>query len=219
MADSKDYIFKNTNGKLDFIGDFEGFYQTDEDPWCQSGQGDMARYYQKSRQRILNKIDNKEEKSLIIEVGCGLGHFTNQIKVHHPTSEVFGVDLSQTAIIKAQKLFSDPNFFVCNAKELSSQFSRKSVDVVILNQLLWYIVDDIEEALSSIRAVLKQNGLLIISNAFAREQKYGLEKLPYFDGTQRFLANMNEWQLISAEYYDDNETHTDGHFQMRPLHE
>ena len=43
---SGDFVFrKGADGNLEFVGDFETLYQTEEDPWDQSaGDSDMAAY-------------------------------------------------------------------------------------------------------------------------------------------------------------------------------
>ena len=51
---SKEYVFKNVKGdQLAFVGDFEGFYKNEDDPWGQKG-GDarLNEYYQYSRHNL-----------------------------------------------------------------------------------------------------------------------------------------------------------------------
>lgn len=53
---SNEFVFKrNKKGKLCFVGDFEGFYKNDPDPWGQKGsEKRLSDYYAYSRR---NKVD------------------------------------------------------------------------------------------------------------------------------------------------------------------
>ena len=42
-----DYIFKKNGNKLEFVGDFDGLYKSEKDPWYQSNEtsGEYNLYY------------------------------------------------------------------------------------------------------------------------------------------------------------------------------
>jgi len=107
MGDSGDFIFaRRPDGILEFKGDFEGLYQSDPDPWGQSG-GDprMKEYYAFSRRRLLLTLNDLPWKTLL-EAGCGTGHVAFQIdRSFHPQRKVFGCDVSESAIKQARQLF------------------------------------------------------------------------------------------------------------------
>jgi hypothetical protein len=75
MSRSKSYIFeKEEDGTLSLVGNFEGYYQDNEDPWEQeSNSSDMAEYYAFSRDRLVKCINSLDQKQDIMEIGCGLG--------------------------------------------------------------------------------------------------------------------------------------------------
>ena len=59
------FIFQeDRDGKLQFVGDFDGFYASDIDPWAQSANGDLSykKYYDFSRGRLARAIKSIENK-------------------------------------------------------------------------------------------------------------------------------------------------------------
>ncbi|WP_028862529.1 class I SAM-dependent methyltransferase [Psychromonas aquimarina] len=184
-ARSKDYIFQeNEQGELKFIGDFEGFYQAEDDPWQQSGgSSDIAAYYKYSRQKIADYI-NQYSFQRVLEVGCGVGHSTSQLAklIHRGCS---GADISQTAVDKATLNYPHLHFFqldICQPIQAAETVGK--FDCVILNQVLWYIMHAMPEVKQNVKSLLAENGLVIFSTAFLKEQRYGQE---FFNGYQGFI--------------------------------
>ena len=61
----------------------------------------------------------------------------------------------------------------------------KKYDVVILNQLLWYILESLFITFENCFSLLNSNGRVIVSQAFLQSpQKYGADICDGFDGWQ-----------------------------------
>lgn len=217
MSKSGDFIFTETAGELRFVGDFEGLYQAQADPWGQSGTAEMAHYYDMSRRRMLELI--KRAPKHILEVGCGHGHVTDLIKNNFPSCSVVGIDVSKTAVLSAKHKYPLCVFHVCDIADSASArgLDDAPFDVIILNQLLWYILDTLPAVLSNIHSILSAEGQLVISNAFAREQRYGRKIINQFHGAAEYFRNCPHFSLREAHYFDDGEEHQDGHFLLSPL--
>ena len=73
--ESGDFIFReNDKGALEFVGDFNGLYSANDDPWSQSGRKlEWSPYYNFSRARITNELKKYSGNRNVLEVGCGLG--------------------------------------------------------------------------------------------------------------------------------------------------
>src|SRR5690606_34070621 len=110
MTKSKDFIFKEVNQKLVFVGDFEGYYQDTEDPWDQSAAATMGDYYQASRTRLVSLLTQLPSAIHIAEIGCGLGFVTAYLADTIPNSQPEGFDISPTAIQKARQRFPKLKF-------------------------------------------------------------------------------------------------------------
>tara|TARA_R100001244_G_C5157564_1_gene130574 strand:+ start:773 stop:1420 length:648 start_codon:yes stop_codon:yes gene_type:complete len=205
-----DYIFKPSGDKLEFVGDFESLYKNEDDPWNQSGkEGDISYYYTHSRRRLISQLKEINPDSLL-EVGCGLGYTTDIIQESLSGCNVIGMDISRMAITKAVKLF--PYLYFVSGDISDTNFhSDIKYDVVILNQLLWYILESLSETIENCFSTLKPNGRIVVSQAFLQvPQKYGKDICDGFDGLINYLND----HKINIEYFqlDDSKSfvHDDG---------
>ena len=217
---NSDYVFKEINGNLEFVGDFDSLYKNEDDPWNQSAKnGEISNYHLHSRKRLTNQLKNidcvssKYPAYSIFEIGCGLGYTTNDIQRSLSTAKVTGADISSVAITKAQKLFPNLNFVQANICDSNFSFEKKQ-DIVILNQLLWYILECFPVSLKNCFDLLKKDGKLVFSQGFLQsKQKYAAEICDGFDGLVGYL-NKNANKLFKIEYSDfDNSklfVHDDG---------
>ena len=211
MSDSnskdKEYIFqKDKDGRLNFVGDFEGYYKEVNDPWEQAGGSDrMGSYYNYSRENLVQMLEGLVTKdSSLLEVGCGLGHVAEKIKTQFDVDLVSGMDISETAIQKARKLYSELEF--CVGDITSTGFGEthtKKYDVIIMNQLLWYILEDLEQVFDNLHQALNRGGHLVFVNAFMFEQSYGADKVNGFDGLVRYVSNTKKdsFTIVEAKSY------------------
>jgi len=181
------YIFKPRGDNLEFVGDFESLYENEDDPWNQSGKdGEIRDYYTHSRRILTDRLREINPDSLL-EIGCGLGYTTKIIQESLPGCNVVGMDISKTAIIRATALFPGLNFMTADIG--STDFNTETkYDVVILNQLLWYILESISESFENCFSALKPAGRVVISQAFLQKpQKYGKDICDGFAGLISYL--------------------------------
>ena len=216
------YIFsKNNKGELKFIGDFEAVYNENNDPWGQSSCTDINYkiYYNYSRNK-LNKVIkslNKRNGS-ILEVGCGLGFVVDLIARNNQNQEVNGSDISKKAIQIAKKKFPQYNFFVNDVTSDKKEIDKK-FDIVIFNQILWYILEKLDQSLLNSHSMLKKDGHFIISQAFFRsEQKYGKDIVDGFFGLDSIMKPKynNLFQLKSKTFENSGKyLYNDGIFLFK----
>ena len=200
------YIFsKENNGELHFIGDFEGFYNEHTDPWGQSGHTDIKykKYYDYSRNNINRVIKSLNKKNIsILEVGCGLGYVVDFIARNNQNIDVCGSDISKRAIQVAKQKFPNYNFFV-NDITSRKKVTDKKFDIVIFNQILWYILEKFNDSIFNSHFILKNNGYFIISQAFlGSEQNYGKDIINGFKGLDQVMKSKykNLFQLKSKNF-------------------
>ena len=127
-----------------------------------------------------------------------------------------GIDISEEAISRAKKRFSQFDFIVADITQPHFDTGLTETQCVILNQLLWYILDDLVTVINNSVSMLEKDGLLIISNAFAREQRYGNQIIDGFQGAFSYFNNCNpQLRLIHAEFNDQNNRVMDGIFVLQ----
>ena len=154
----------------------------------------------------------------ILEVGCGLGYVVDLIARNNQNIEVNGSDISKKAIQIAKKKFPKYNFFV-NDITSEKKVLEKKFDVVIFNQILWYILEKLDNSFLNSHRILKKNGHFIISQAFFKsEQNYGKDIVDGFIGLDRImkLKYNNLFQLMSKTFENSGKyLHNDGIFLFK----
>lgn len=96
----------------------------------------------------------------ILDLGCGQGHITEQIRKAIPTSAVSGLDYSISAIEYAHSHFPEISFAVGDA--YASPYAPVQFHVVVCNNL-WEHVPDPLTLLQRIKSLLVPGGFLLIS--------------------------------------------------------
>ena len=206
-----DYIFKECSGKLTYVGRFDEFYTDEPDPWGQSGRTRIM--YKGSRKRQVEIISafSFNKNSVGLDVGSGLGITTDLFS----TTMIFhGCDISGVAVDKAQKLFPSIHFYVLDIRTPPPDALKGIYSVLVLNQLLWYVIDDFPNVLRNARSLLNKNGSIILSNfLFGRDnQKFALEHFQgqseiskYLEdscGSNGLFLESYECKRIDDVYYD-----------------
>lgn len=141
MAEYHKYVFDVVNKK--FVGEFEEMYKQEKKLNFDSWHQDDSR--QLNRQIALN-ILSAFNFGLILDIGCGKGSLTHQLKKRN--NKVFGIDISPTAIEVASSRFQDIAFDVvdannCNALESYLTTCHKdgslTFDLVFSAEILSYL--------------------------------------------------------------------------------
>lgn len=106
----------------------------------------------------------------ILDIGCGEGYYTNKLKQHNSTFNIYGLDISKEAIKKASKLNNQINWLVASSSNIPIKDS--AIDVIIQN----FAPHNIDEY----KRVLKEHGFLITITP-AKKHLYQLKQLMYKD--------------------------------------
>jgi SAM-dependent methyltransferase len=217
------YVFKEARDGLRFVGDFDGLYRAEPDPWGQSGsRKEIASYYAESRYRLARVLKNHIGPSAYgLEVGCGYGHVMEVVR-RRCRGTWSGLDISQVAIERARDIYPDMTFYVGDiAGEMP--FPPSSVGkyhVVIFSQMLWYVLERLDKAIGNATRLVRPGGLLAVSQAFLKsKQRYGSEIADGFHGALAlFLERYPGLALVEAHYDDSNiHVHHDGLMLFRKV--
>ena len=166
----RDYVIKD--GK--FVGKFEEMYQNCDDPWNQD-EGDFV--FKSLSLDLLERLGYQDFQK-ILDIGCGKGRFTSEIQNRFPQAEVFGIDISESAIRKAEVKY--PHIFFQQFDVRKASFQYQNFDCIFITEVIWYILPEIERVFREIHEGLKQSeGIFVLNNHFYQddEQKYGREKI------------------------------------------
>lgn len=108
---------------------------------------------------LINKI-NKFIKGNVLEVGCGIGTFTNLLS--KKASKITSID-TETKYIKKLQIKKDQkiNFFYGNIESDKFKFRLSKYDTIVCMNVLEHIKND-EQALTNMSKLLKKKGYLIL---------------------------------------------------------
>lgn len=199
----QDYVIKDGR----FVGKFEEMYRDFDDPWHQIEEAGIS-YSKHDTIHTVRRFGLKK----IIEVGCGLGYFTKKLSDCCEGAEFMGLDISETAIAKAKAMFPTLKFTVGGVSKLDKIFELADYDGIIFSEILWYILDDLDNVLSMIRK--KFHGMLIVNQVFYHGvQKYGREYFTNPDELIKYFAMTPIVKNVSDDA--DHETSYESHIVFK----
>jgi len=183
----QDYVIKD--GKL--VGEFEEMYQDFDDPWEQTTREEWA-----SEKAVALNLISKINAKKVIELGCGLGHYTN--KIHKLGIDVLGVDVSRTAIEKAKFVYPDCNFTVADILDFSI-YKEYQPDIILMAEITWYVLDKLDDFIAFLRFDLANTYLIHLLTTYPEGvQQYGRDKFTNLrEIMSYFKMRYLEWGEIS----------------------
>ena len=148
--------------------------------------------FKETNRIIKEELSNVEN---LLEIGCGEGHqskFLNQV-----CQNLYGFDVSKTAIDRAQTRCPDGNLFVADID--SYQLDRAKFDLVVACEILYY-VKDIPRVLKKMNE-LGRNCMV----TFYQSGTCDLDK--YFDGNKYIKSKVIQsgqvsWKVV---WWDNTE--------------
>lgn len=202
-----EHVFAERDGKLEFVGNFDALYREESDPWGQSAEdGDMATYYDISRTNLYRAILANARSMIVagLDVGCGHGWSTDRLA--KTGGRWAGLDISAAAIDAAQEIHPFHDYYHGDIRDYQClpRHHENFYDVVVLSEILWYVLDRLDDAMANAARFCAPGGLLCVSQAFLKgEQRYGAEIANGFHGALKlFLERYPSLTLIEATYDD-----------------
>ena len=99
----------------------------------------------------------------LLDNGCGSGSFTLQL-AQNPGRKIVGIDFSKEMLAKAAgKLIKCGNVNLCAADSCYLPFADSTFDAVVSNMVI-YLLNDAEKAVSEMARVTKPNGILSLAS-------------------------------------------------------
>lgn len=109
---------------------------------------------------LMAKIREEENNETILDVGMGTGWLTKKIAFYFPESKIVGLDFAE-GMIDAAKSQQD-GFSIIQADANALPFREKTFDLIVSN-LSYQWVEDLEKAFSRVRTLLKEEGLFCMT--------------------------------------------------------
>ena len=142
--------------------------------------------YQRGNPRVLNGIEYvlnqiPHSATRILDIGCGIGWSTWEIKRHFPEAEVVGVDISPQLIETADTLFGTETgltFDTCDVTEDTPP--EGPYDAIVMIDVYEHIPRDSRTVFhQTLSQLLKSDGKLILTCPTPHLQRYLAANAPY----------------------------------------
>lgn len=151
---------------------------------------------------LISRIEAINPKK-ILDVGCGSGNSTHELKKRWPNSEIIGIDNSKAMIEKARSLYDDTKFILQDATDDLSALGK--FDIIFSNAAIQRIPDH-ENLIKSLYNSLEDEGILAIQLPLVDEVKaqQALYELEHVKKYKQYLDNRSlRFNTKSKEYYYD----------------
>lgn len=122
----------------------------------------------------------KPEYKTLVDIGCGDGVYTNEIKQNFPHLTVVGFDPATKAIEKAQVRFPDVSFTSQSLLDVNGPTAGKRFDVGVIRGVLHHLTDQEEAIRNAFRLtdniiIMEPNGNNPILKLIEKTSKYHIE--------------------------------------------
>jgi SAM-dependent methyltransferase len=182
----QDYVIRD--GK--YIGRFEDMYRNAvEVPWHQDET--VSAIFSDLTVAILK---HRRIRSLL-DVGCGIGYMAERLRRELPGLErVVGLDISETAVTRAAKMFPDVEFV---SGTLDNLRLEERFEVVVSKDVLWYVLDSLPSYLAGLAR--RSSRWVYLGQSFPDKRPfYGEEILPNAPALLTYLKEQGHSVVYSA---------------------
>jgi len=189
-------------------------------------KADIADFYDGFLERLLNDFykGNARVKaalqfaihripasaSRILDIGCGIGWSTYELKRHFPDAQITGIDISPELVDMAQQLFAVPKLRFKTAVVPNDRISQKALDAIVMIDVYEHIpVSDRAALHGELAGALSENGCLLLAYPSPSHQRWNQEHEPHLlqavDEIVSFqdlltLASSLEGELVHYSY-------------------
>ena len=158
-------------------------------------------YYRESI--LLNQINKKLKKGLILDAGFGNGSLS--LRLSKGKYKIVGIDLSQKFIEYTSKKIQSPNIKLERGDITNLNFKNNTFDGIICSEVLELIEDD-GTAIKEFHRTLNENGKLFLSvpanpKLWDKSDEWAGHKRRYTKERLMELLKMNGFKIIDIHYW------------------
>lgn len=169
-------------------------------------------YLKFEKQRTQPSIDlisriEKQNPASIIDIGCGPGNSTKELKRNWPTAQVIGLDSSPNMIEKAKQQMPDLEWVLADAGADLNYLGK--FDIVFSNAALQWIPDH-DNLLPRLFSLLNENGVLAVQipNVSDMDINIAVHNIVKDVKWQKYLSSCKEDLFYhTPDYYYDILSH------------
>lgn len=154
---------------------------------------------QKLRTNFFNSLIRNlvKKNSRILDIGCAYGFYLKYLEKDY---ETYGIDISLHAVEKAKQICKDSKIAVMSAERL--EFKNNFFDLILCLDVLEHSINP-KKCLENCRAILKNNGFLIVSVPNTKsifKNLKGKDWFAYKDKTRISVFDREKWEELFKRY-------------------
>ena len=112
--------------------------------------------------KIIDALKNlPASPKRVLDIGCGTGFLTNEIKKMYPSAKVIGADVSKTALTIARNQYPQTNFIEVDAEKYLP-FETESFDLIFSGEHIEHL-KDVDMYLEELHRTAAPNATLILT--------------------------------------------------------
>ena len=139
---------------------FEYRYRRRTDPWSY----ESSLYEQRKYQQTLEVLTQLRYER-VLEVGCSIGVFTEQLAQRGIAREILGIDVAQAALERAHKRLERFEQVELRRLDITRDPLEGPFDLIFCAEVLYYLgAQNIQMVLAKILNALKEDGQLVLVN-------------------------------------------------------
>lgn len=157
--------------------------------------------------RLFERLDYLNMKPhYVLDLGCGTGAFSKQLKQRYPKAQIIGLDLASMMLKQArasQSLFN--KWPLIQADMMKMPFPSGLFDLVFANQAIHW-ASPLPDAMREISRVMKAEGCLMLSTLGPdtfRELREAWAKVHHYAHTNAFMDMHDLGDVLLAEQFVD----------------
>lgn len=108
---------------------------------------------------LINRIE-LNAPARILDIGCGPGNGTINLKKRFPMAEIIGIDSSENMLDKARNDYKDIEFLKCSVPNELNIIEGK-FDLIFSNACIHWIPDQ-KKLISTVMSMLNKNGVFAV---------------------------------------------------------
>ncbi len=157
--------------------------------------------------RLFERLDYlKIQPRYILDLGCGTGFFSQQLKKRYPKACIVGLDLAFMMLLNAKKAYTlFKKWPLIHADMTAMPFPTGLFDLVFANQVIHW-AHPMTAVLREVNRVMNADGCLMFSTLGPdtfRELRGAWAQVNHYAHTNQFV-DMHEWgDALLAEYFAD----------------
>jgi SAM-dependent methyltransferase len=190
----QDYVI--AGGKL--VGEFEEMYRDFDDPWEQTTR-EQFRSEKAVALNLIQQLQTGAGAKRVLELGCGFGDFAARATAFGV--EAVGMDISETAILKARQRHPETRFVV-GAIADHEKIKAIAPDIIVMAEITWYVLEELRDFIAFLKRDLPNAYLIHLLMTYAPGvQQYGKDHFTDIEGIKRYF---------DYDYLESGLVHYDG---------